>query len=43
MYLVQVMLIYRLCHERPYAIVQGAVNYRIGMATVGSANALIFD
>jgi hypothetical protein len=28
-YLIQVMLIYRLCHELPYAIVQGTVNYQI--------------
>ena len=43
MYFVQVLLIYSLCHEPPYAIVQRAVNDQIRYAAVGSANALFFD
>jgi len=43
MYLIQVMLAYRLRQELPDAIVQSAVNYSIRAGTVGSANAFILD
>lgn len=42
-YLIQVMLTYRLRKELPDAIVQSAFNYSIRAGTVGSANAFILD
>jgi hypothetical protein len=43
MYLIQVMLTYRLRKELPDAIVQSAFNYSIRAGAVGSANAFILD
>jgi hypothetical protein len=42
-YFVEVTLVQGLCHELSDAIVQRAIDYQIGTATISGARTLIFD